>query len=255
MSGTSTRASHRAALAGLPAAQWAAYLAENSGLPGPRANLDLAQAVADEASPEQITALADSADEYTALCGAVALGRLWTDGSREESEARLLALAEDPRWRVREGVAMALQRLGDADRDALWELAERWVERATAARQAPRLLLLRAVAAGVAEPRLVKAAPDARRALRILDRVTAALAGLPASERRGRDDVRVLRQTLGYAWSVAAVGVPAEGFEALERLAALGDPDMSWIVRSNATRSRLARLDPDRAAALRGGVG
>lgn len=258
MSGSSrsgTRESYREALAALPPAEWAAYLAEGSGLPGPRANLALVQAVADEASPEQIAAFADSADEYTALCGAVGLGRLWVDGPRPQVEARLLALAEDPRWRVREGVVMALQRIGDADRDALWALADRWVDEALTASDAPRLLLLRAVAAGIAEPRLVKAAPDAQRALRILDRITAALAGLPAAGRRGRDDLRVLRQTLGYAWSVAAVGAPGEGFEALERLAALGDPDVTWIVRSNAAKSRLRKLDPARAAALRGDAG
>lgn len=256
-SGTGTRASHRAALAALPRAEWAAYLAEHSGLPGPRANLDLAQAVADEASPEQIAAFAGSPDEYTALCGAVGLGRLSAEGASAEAtaEPRLEALAEDQRWRVREGVAMALQRIGDADRDALWALADQWTDLAASPPHAPRLLLLRAVAAGVAEPRLVKAPEDARRALRILDRITAALTALTPADRRGREDVRVLRQTLGYAWSVAAVGDPSEGFEALERLAALDDPDLTWIVRSNAAKSRLARLDPVRATALRGGVG
>jgi hypothetical protein len=31
----------------------------------------------------------------------------------------LRTLAADPRWRIREGVAMALQRWGDADMDGL----------------------------------------------------------------------------------------------------------------------------------------
>jgi hypothetical protein len=35
---------HRAALRGLPAGEWDAYLAANSGLPGPRADLELARA-------------------------------------------------------------------------------------------------------------------------------------------------------------------------------------------------------------------
>jgi len=106
------------------------------------------------------------------------------------------------------------------------------------------------VVAGVAEPRLVKAGPDARRVVRILNRVTQVLVSIPPPARRGREDARVLRQALGYAWSVAAVGAPEEGFESLERWAENDDPDARWIARSNAGKARLSRLDPDRTAAL-----
>jgi hypothetical protein len=244
----SSQADHLAALQALAPTEWGRYLADHSGLPGPRANLELAQAVADAASAAQIAELAASEDEFTALCGAIGLGRLLSADADPQIEAELRMLATDPRWRVREGVAMALQRVGDADRERLWLLAEQWTSAGATAE--PDLLLLRAVAAGVAEPRLVKAAPDAQRVVRILERITEALVSIPRPARRGREDVRVLRQALGYAWSVAAVGAPEDGFESLERRAESDDPDARWIARSNAGKARLSRLDPDRTAAL-----
>jgi len=242
----SSRADHLAALQALAPTEWRGYLAEHSGLPGPRANLELAQAVADAASAAQIAEFIAAEDEFIALCGAIALGRVLAACDDPQVEAELRMLAADPRWRVREGVAMALQRVGDADRERLWLLAERW----TGAAATPDLLLLRAVVAGVAEPRLVKAGPDARRVVRILNRITQVLVSIPPPARRGREDARVLRQALGYAWSVAAVGAPEEGFESLERWAENDDPDARWIARSNAGKARLSRLDPDRTAAL-----
>jgi hypothetical protein len=43
---------YRGALRALPVDTWDAYLAERSRLPGPRANLELVQAVAEEAPAE-----------------------------------------------------------------------------------------------------------------------------------------------------------------------------------------------------------
>ena len=78
--------------------------------------------------------------------------------------------------------------------------------------------------------------------LKLLGRVTAELEN--ADERRG-DDFRVLRQTLGYAWSVAIVALPEEGKPLFERLLAGDDRDVRWIVRENLRKRRLQRLDPD----------
>ena len=71
------------ALRGLP--EWDAYLLAESGLPGPRGNLELAAVVAEQGSREQferwLTLDADkapvgSAEEFLAFCGTVGLGRL-----------------------------------------------------------------------------------------------------------------------------------------------------------------------------------
>ena len=78
--------------------------------------------------------------------------------------------------------------------------------------------------------------------LTLLGRVTAELED--ADERRS-DAFRVLRQTLGYAWSVAIVALPEEGKPLFERLLASGDRDVRWIVRENLRKRRLVRLDAD----------
>ena len=89
-----------------------AYLAHHSGLPGPRADLALAADASDVASAEEASRWAASDDEYLALCGAMATARLGDD-------ERLRQLANDDRWRVREGVVLGLQRHRSGDEDAL----------------------------------------------------------------------------------------------------------------------------------------
>src|SRR5215475_10494298 len=71
------------------AKDWDKYLLKESGLPGPRANLELVQAAADLGTAEQFNKwLALGADatppktalEFLPLCGAVGLGRLLAEG-------------------------------------------------------------------------------------------------------------------------------------------------------------------------------
>ena len=65
---------------------------------------------------------------------------------------------------------------------------------------------------------------------------------LRASPDRGSEGIRVLRQTLGYCWSVAVAADPAHGLEAFRELEADRDPDVQWIARENRTKARLLRL-------------
>lgn len=203
---------------------WEPFLAAESRLPGPRANLELMQAAGEEADEKQIRRLVASEDEFLVMCGAVGLGRLVAEGKREHL-ARLRELASDQSWRVREAVAMALQRWGDDDFESMASEAGRWAEGAP--------LEQRAAVAAVCEPRLLRAPGPARRALDLLDRVTSALP-------RSRD--RVLRQALGYCWSVAVAALPEEGLRRFERLEELDDRDVQWVVRENLKKARLARL-------------
>lgn len=238
------RSDYRAVLESLPPGQWLPYLDSESGLPGPRGNIELAEAFADVADPALITLCAQSPDEYRAMCGAVGLGRLAVEG-RQGAVETLRILAEDHRWRVREGVAMALQRLGDADMRALWDLAAAWLGDGPFVQP----LVQRAVAAGICEPRLLRTPEDAARAVAVLHRITTAVAGADPGTRR-TDQFRVLRQALGYCWSVAVAASPALGMAHLEKWAASGDKDVRWILRENLKKARLARADPDGAARL-----
>jgi hypothetical protein len=221
--------------------EWEPFLLENSGLPGPRGNLELAQAVADEASPALLRRLAaygpdraptGTAEEFLPVCGVVGMGRLLAEG--DHAALRVIRrAASDPRWRLREAAAMALQRLGDRDMQALFRAAEPWVE--------GNLLERRAVAAALCEPRLLRDERDAARVLAILDRITASLGKV--AERKS-EEFRVLRQGLGYCWSVAVAAAPDDGKRVMARWFRSEDPDVLWIMRENLGKDRLARLDP-----------
>jgi hypothetical protein len=105
----------------------------------------------------------------------------------------------------------------------------------------PDPLVQRAAVAAVCEPRLLRDPAFARRALVLLERVTAGLAGQPVARRRDAS-VRTLRPALGYGWSVAVAALPPEGLAAFARLESSDDPDVVWIVRENRKKQRLKRL-------------
>jgi hypothetical protein len=52
----------------------------------------------------------------------------------------------------------------------------------------------------------------------------------------------VLRQALGYCWSVAIAADPGPGLVAFAVVCANPDPDVQWVVRENLGKKRLARL-------------
>ena len=222
---------HRVVLHGL--LDWLPYLAANSGLPGPRGNLELVAACGEEADLVQAERLVASGDEFATVCGLVALGRLVGEGDGRQTEV-LHRYAADDRWRLREGVAIALQRAGDDDPDRAFTIAEAWATD-------PDPLVRRAAVAAVCEPRLLREPTFARRALELLARVTVDFAGSPLADRRA-PAVRTLRQALGYGWSVAVAALPSEGLPMFARLEAVDDPDVEWIVRENRKKNRLKRL-------------
>lgn len=240
-------ARHHAALTSLPLEAWDAYLDEHSGLPGPRANLELLAVAGDLAPAELLLRWSAEPDEYRAAVGTAGLGRLVAEGDRSVLGV-LRTRTGDERWRVREAAAMALQRIGDADRVVLWEVAQDWA--------AGSPLEQRAAVAGVCEPRLLRDPEDAARAVRLLDGVTARLASLPADRRRD-DDVRTLRKALAYCWSVAVAADAAAGFPRLDALVDLAarDDDVRWVLRQNLGKARLVRADPARTAALAARLG
>jgi hypothetical protein len=241
----------------------ASALAAWSGLPGPRGNLELAQAFADLAATapagnrDRLRALCgrwlaeagpDAAENtpgaFLAFCGVVGIGALGaTASARAEVTASLAALraaAGDPRWRVREGVAMGLQRLLGAKRDVTLGHLTRWVARGD-------WLVPRAVVAAVADPPLLRDPLLARAAIEVHRRV---IRRVRAARARRVEAFRVLRQALGYTISVVAAARPREGIRLLRQMAASGDPDLVWIVRENLKKRRLMLAAPEDAARL-----
>lgn len=216
------------------------YLRRHSNLPGPRGNLELIAAAAEVGSPGELDAWIaagclggdDPTDEFVVGCGVVGLGRLVAAGDTAQVE-RLRLFAADQRWRVREAVAMALQWIGDDDVGRMFAIAESWAD--------DRPYVQRAAIAGVAEPRLLMTAEAQVRALAVVNRVTRSLAGQPPGRRKG-DEFRVLRQALGYCWSVVVAAAPADGLPLFAQLAGSDDRDIAWIVRENRKKKRLSTL-------------
>ena len=221
---------------------WDSYLLRESGLPGPRGNIELAQVVADEGDRQRfqryIAYTADEAPtnspyEFLAFCGIVGLGRFLAEG--DSSLLKILRqYASDPRWRIREAVAMALQRLGNRNMGQLTVAMQDWSQGMP--------LEQRAAAAALCEPRLLGQAEHARKVLRILDSITTSLERI--NDRRS-EDFLTLRKGLGYCWSVAVVALPDEGKPLMEKWLAKPDKDIQWIMKQNLKKARLARMDAD----------
>jgi hypothetical protein len=221
---------------------WDSFLLEESGLPGPRGNIELAQAVAEEGDEEMFKrflsfdserAPTNSPPEFLAFCGVLGLGKLLSEG-RMEVFKTLRPYASDPRWRIREGVAMALQRLGVVDMDSLLHEMENW--------SVGNLLERRAAAAALCEPNLLREQERTERVLRILDEITASIQSV---EDRKSDEFKALRKGLGYCWSVAVAASPEAGKEAMQRWFSSNDKDVLWIMKQNLRKKRLARADAE----------
>ena len=230
--------SYRQTLATLK--DWEPYLLQESGLPGPRGNLELAQVVADEGkrglfehfltyTPE--LAPTNDPHEFLAFCGVVGLGRLLAEGD-ERILDQLRPFASDPRWRLREGVAMALQRLGKRDMQRLLAAMQAW--------STGNWLEKRAAAAALAEPVLLHNEQDALETLEILDRITASMEN--SSEVKNKQ-FKVLQQGLGYCWSVVVAAAPQKGKLLMEKWLVCPDRAIQRIMQENLKKNRLVRMD------------
>lgn len=219
-------------------AQLTRFLAAHSGLPGPRANLSLMKQAAASLPDETLERLVTENDEYLRCCGVRGLGERIIRSPEEERASlisQLTAETHHDSWRVREAAAMAGQRIGDADPPQLRELVRKWLS------DSGDPLQLRAAIATICEPRLLVDKSTAALALDACDMAGAALVANDQETRRSRP-WRVLRQALGYCWSVAIAAEPENGLQRFAELEANPDKDLSWIVRQNRRKRRLRAL-------------
>jgi hypothetical protein len=221
---------------------WDSYLLSESCLPGPRANLELAFAVALEGSDKQILRYAaidpeeapkNSKEEFLALCGVIGLGYLAARG-KGKYFTLIRERASDPRWRIREAVALGLQKYGQTSIETLLPVMIEWSKGS--------LLERRAVVATLCEPALLTKHKNAVRIIDILDGITASI--LEEKERR-IEDFTVLRKALGYCWSVAVAVHPNLGKPRMEKWIQSEDKDIIWIMRQNLKKKRLAKMDSE----------
>jgi len=237
-----------------------AYVTLRSRLPGPRANLELAKAFAEACQAQRDwkamwslcarwtsippgEAPADDPAEFALFCGIRGIGALGASGPQRAREAlaHVRPLARDPRWRVREAVAMAIQDTVEGEPAIALRALEDWVG-------AGAWLEMRAAAAGVAEPGILK---ERKVALAALDLHMDIVRRFKASKERESADFRTRRQCLGYSVSVVVAAAPEEGFRWLTKLAATMDEDLQWILKENSKKSRLVAKFPGRVERLR----
>jgi hypothetical protein len=237
------------------------YLTSNSNLPGPRGNLELAEAFADVVKdyagkePQKlwnlclkltqfslVEAPVNSPKEFLVFCGARGVGAIGASQETfQEAMSRLKELASDPRWRTREGVAMAVQNMiGKQPQKTLREI-EGWVEN-------NNWLAMRAVVAGVAEPALLK---DKQTAISAFELHKKIFAKIIAAQERKSAEFKTLKQGLGYSLSVVTRAIPREGFEYMRQLIEEQDADVLWIVKENLKKNRLIKNFPEEVASIK----
>ena len=215
---------------------WVPFLRRESGLPGPRGNQELAYAVAEEGNRQRFEQLLsfqaqeNTPDVFLVFCGLIGLGKL---AAREPKLFdRLRRYALDPRWRIREAVATGLQLAGDQDMDQLLKEMQTWMKGNWYER--------RAAAAALAEPRLLKESKRARKVLQVLDEITKSME--EADETRD-ESFKILRQAMGYCWSVAVAALPESGKPMIEKWLNSPDKDILWMMKENLKKNRLVKVD------------
>lgn len=238
--------------------QLESFLSERSNLPGPRMNTALVGSFARVIgqiviSPDPpVEQLENLLDGWAALSleaapvnqpreilpaaavrsyGQVAVSRpdWW-----EDEIAKIHRAASNPRWRTREILATALQQMLVADWARTYVALQSWLTEADP-------LVIRAAAAAIAEPPLLKTPAQGQAALAIQVAAIEWFVALPP-ERRRTTEAEILRKALGYTLSVAIAAAPASGLALLENLATSSDKDIEWIVRENLKKNRLKNL-------------
>ncbi len=215
------------------------HLLKNSGLPGPRGNLELLYSFAASASEQEAEEclsyydddLNNSPKEFVVMCGIVARCVLRSGGDIVGAIASVRAFAVHPSWRIREAVAMGIQEIAEGRMDEVMAALRPWVD--------GNALERRAVVAALCEPKLLKDASVTAAVLRILGMITEELARAD----RLTDGQVALRKALGYGWSVAVAASPVVGKAAFEAMAVSPGKHIQWIVRENLKKNRLIRMD------------
>lgn len=215
---------------------WVPFLLKESGLPGPRGNLELAYAVAEEGSKEQFEKLLsfrakeNTPEVFLVFCGIVGLGKL--AASETKLFDRLRGYSSDKRWRIREAVATGLQLAGDQNMELLLKEMRKWSE--------GNWYEKRAAAAALAEPRLLKEARHVKRVLQILDKITESI---ESNDNQKDEAFKVLRQAMGYCWSVAVAALPESGKPIFETRLNSQSKDVRWAMKENLKKNRLVKMD------------
>jgi hypothetical protein len=219
------------------------FIIENSNLPGPRANLELAFALSE--IYENIDVLkkwteigTDQADvndprSFLPFCAAVSLGRLYPKTKDKEILRILTKMASDDRWRIREAVTFGFQRIGENDFSDLRRIFSEWLPKSNNREK-------RSILVSLAHPQF-------------LDRNTSLFCfGILENVFKNMerdDDFDILKKGLEFTLSVYVAANPEYGFSFIERWIGK-DKDIDEIIKSNLKKNRLLKKHPKKTKEL-----
>jgi hypothetical protein len=234
------------------------YLREHSRLPGPRANLELAHDFGNILSTfstrytegvlalldycidaERTPVAANTPAEFVLFCGLLAFGICATHETawRERTIDILHTYAGSTHWRIRDAVTMALQQMLSVDVQYMMPYLMRTATTGDYLQQ-------RAVVTAIAEPGLLYENVVIEDALLLQKLVLERMHMVPIAQRK-EENFRVLRRTLGYTLSVITAIAPQAGFALMRECIGWNDDDITWIVRENLKKKRLAKYARD----------
>jgi hypothetical protein len=224
------------------------YLREHSRLPGPRANLELAHDFGNILSTystrysidtERTAVGANTPAEFVLFCGLLASGICATHEAawRERTIDILHEHACSSHWRIREAVTIALQQILSVDVQYMMPYLMRTATTGDYLQQ-------RAVVTAIAEPGLLYENIVIEDALLLQKLVLERMHMVPIAQRK-EENFRVLRRTLGYTLSVITAIAPNAGFALMRECISWNDDDITWVVRENLKKKRLAKYARD----------
>lgn len=220
------------------------FVIENSNLPGPRANLELAFALSEvyenlEVLTKWTEIDADQADvndprSFLPFCSAVCLGRMYTKTKDVKIVQVLKKLASDDRWRIREAAAFGFQRIGEENLSELKRIFSEWIEKSNNREK-------RAILVSLAHPKIL----DRNTSLFCFEIVENVFEDMERD-----DDFEILKKGLEFTISVYTVVNPEHGFSFMEKWIGK-DKVIDEIIKSNLKKNRLLKKHPNKAAELR----
>ncbi|MFW9895297.1 MAG: hypothetical protein ACFFD7_05785 [Candidatus Thorarchaeota archaeon] len=231
------------------------YLVKNSNLPGRRANIELAKAFAEisqdyeenlskklwELSEFLISFTVDTAPtndpkEFLVFCGTWAIAAI---GARNPEYFRdsliiLKELSKDSRWRVREAVAFGLQELLITHQNIVLTELQNWINDRN-------WLTLRAIAAGISHPSVLKDNITIETALEIH---RAIFSKILSNINFSSEEFKILKKGLSYTLSVVIYANPENGFKFLSEYANTKNIHIQMIIKENLKKNRLTKNFP-----------
>jgi len=213
------------------------FVVQQSNLPGPRGNLELAFALAEiydnvDVLLEWVDISEEQADvnnprSVLAFCAAVCLGKIYTKTKDPKLIRVLKRLANDGRWRMREAVAFGFQRIGKHDFNELKAIFSEWIQEANN-------LEKRAILVSLAHPPFLTE-ERTEFCFEITDVIL--------MQTDNGENFDVLKKGLEFTISVFAAANPTLGFQFIKKW--IGRSTLiDKIMEKNLKKNRLAKQEP-----------